>query len=110
LPIATVILREACQLRWDLSASLWGARTTRFRRPQACRTSDGIFASTAFRTTFVTTRNAPLIGSGMGTLKRIFRKYEINLFFPEGLDKAGLARGVWRKLICPSRLSKNPPG
>jgi hypothetical protein len=53
-------LREACELRLDLSASLWGARTTRFHRPHRRRTSDGTFASTAFRTTFVTTRNAPL--------------------------------------------------
>ncbi len=38
---------EACQLRLDLSASLWGARTTRFRRPRMGRTSIGAFPSTA---------------------------------------------------------------
>jgi hypothetical protein len=33
--------REACQLRLDLSARPWGARTTRLRRPRACRSSIG---------------------------------------------------------------------
>ncbi len=44
----------------NLSASLWGARTTRFRLTQKRRSSVSASASTAFRSTFVTTRT-PLL-------------------------------------------------
>jgi hypothetical protein len=67
----------------QLGASLWGARTTRLHRPRHCRTSDSTGPSTTFRTTFVTTRNAPLIGSGTeDTIRRIRNSEKTNIFSP----------------------------
>jgi hypothetical protein len=45
-----------------LGACYGRARTTRLRRPQTCRSSHGTSTSTAFRSTFVTTRT-PLVGA-----------------------------------------------
>src|SRR5581483_1327162 len=45
----------------QVSASLWGARTTRFRRPPPWRSSTATSASTAPRLTFVTTANRPSV-------------------------------------------------
>jgi hypothetical protein len=68
--------RDALGIIANLSASLWGARTTRFRRPRRCRTFDSINPSTAFRTTFVTTRTPLVPVAERGELSHDFRKNE----------------------------------
>jgi hypothetical protein len=56
--VATVVLAKPLELSprpWRLHGR---ARTTRLRRPRLCRTSIDTVTSTAFRTTFVTTRTS----------------------------------------------------
>jgi hypothetical protein len=61
------------------------ARTTRLRRPHPCRSSHGTDPSTAFRTTFVTTRT-PLHQRGTGTSKHSFGKNERRIFLRARVD------------------------
>jgi len=56
------------------------ARTTRLRRPRRCRSSHGINPSTAFRSTFVTTRT-PLLPERNGASQSRFLKYRNKNFF-----------------------------
>jgi hypothetical protein len=70
--------------RRRFGACIGRARTTRLRRPRICRTSIGTFPSTAFRSTFVTTRT-PLIGTERA-------QYTENQNF--GKEKYFFARGL----------------
>jgi hypothetical protein len=80
-------LRKACQLSvlLGLSARPRGARTTRFRRTQMRRSSHDTPTSTAFRTTFVTTRT-PLSSARNGSTIRQIRNSENKNIFAAGLD------------------------
>ena len=81
--------RRDAKHRRQVSASLWGARTTRFRRPPPCRTSGSTFASTAFRSAFVTTRNAPLQSERNGDSKaQNSEKRKRNIFAPRAGQSA----------------------
>jgi hypothetical protein len=56
------------------------ARTTRLRRPRHCRSSHGIDPSTAFRTTFVTTRTPLHRQRNGGSKSCISEKRNMNIF------------------------------
>ena len=78
------------------SASLWGARTTRFRRPPRCRSSTGTSASTALRATFMTIAIRPSHRRGTGEVKHDFLKNERCLFLREGLERDNPLDGLER--------------
>ena len=63
------------------------ARTTRLRRPHQCRTSCGTSASTAFRSTFVTTRTPLLPERNERKDATDLGCSQSNLFFAEHLDQ-----------------------
>jgi hypothetical protein len=87
LPIATVILREACQLHLDLSASLWGVRTTRFRRPRTAPFVLGTSASTASPLRVCDVRDTPLVSKRDVAMIADFQKNTSGIFLRAELDE-----------------------
>ncbi len=77
------------------------ARTTRLRRPQPCRMSIGMIPSTAFRSTFVTTRTPLVSVRNAGIKAQLPKKRKLNIF-AAGTGQSGLASKRSSEAICPS--------
>src|SRR6266404_2374783 len=62
--VTTLFDTVACASSHRLDANDWGVRTTRLDRTRQHHSSSAPTASTASRSTLMTLRNAPLVGTG----------------------------------------------
>ena len=97
-----------------LDTRLWGARTTRFRRPQSMPLVSQHDHVHRIPLHVRDDAYAPLIGSGTETAEHAFRKYETGIFFCTKLDDPNqLERQGKNGLFAPAKLrvkclSSNP--
>jgi hypothetical protein len=100
-----LVCHRRLRLRLWSTPNTWrqrrGARTTQFRRPRRCRSSHGIFASTAFRPTFVTT-HTPLSSArnGYGESKIL----KIRIFSQRRIDRIFARTPVGQISLCPNAV------
>jgi hypothetical protein len=105
--IATVVVGKTFDPHENLAPSLGAPEPHDFAVREECRSSTGTLASIAFRSTFVTTRNAPHVGAEW---KRLYAKSEIRkteIFLPLTLDRF-FARARTGQISCNLSHSISP--